>query len=243
MAAGGRGRASTPSPGERVLDLAAGTGTVSEPFADGRRRRRPVRLLARACSASASAVSPDLPFVAGDALRLPFADASFDAVTISFGLRNVSRHRRGAARAAPGHPARRAAGGVRVQPPDLGAVPHRLRRVPDAGAAAGRPRGSAPTPTPTSTSPSRSGLARPGGAGRGDRPRPAGSRSAGATSPAASSPCTARPARTAGATRPRIGPGRGSWRWRALRFRMGRDFVKVFTSASDPPSPYARIAP
>ena len=37
---------------------------------------------------------PDLPFVAGDALRLPFADASFDAVTISFGLRNVVGHRR-----------------------------------------------------------------------------------------------------------------------------------------------------
>ena len=32
---------------------------------------------------------PTLPFVAGDATRLPFADASFDAVTISFGLRNV----------------------------------------------------------------------------------------------------------------------------------------------------------
>ena len=33
---------------------------------------------------------PGLAFTAGDALRLPFADASFDAVTISFGLRNVS---------------------------------------------------------------------------------------------------------------------------------------------------------
>jgi demethylmenaquinone methyltransferase/2-methoxy-6-polyprenyl-1,4-benzoquinol methylase len=32
---------------------------------------------------------PELPFVAGDGLRLPFADASFDAVTISFGLRNL----------------------------------------------------------------------------------------------------------------------------------------------------------
>ncbi|HVD28336.1 MAG TPA: class I SAM-dependent methyltransferase, partial [Mycobacteriales bacterium] len=31
----------------------------------------------------------DLGFVAGDATRLPFADAAFDAVTISFGLRNV----------------------------------------------------------------------------------------------------------------------------------------------------------
>jgi demethylmenaquinone methyltransferase/2-methoxy-6-polyprenyl-1,4-benzoquinol methylase len=33
---------------------------------------------------------PDLPFVAGDALQLPFADASFDAVTVSFGLRNLN---------------------------------------------------------------------------------------------------------------------------------------------------------
>jgi demethylmenaquinone methyltransferase/2-methoxy-6-polyprenyl-1,4-benzoquinol methylase len=32
---------------------------------------------------------PALSFVAGDALRLPFEDAAFDAVTISFGLRNV----------------------------------------------------------------------------------------------------------------------------------------------------------
>jgi demethylmenaquinone methyltransferase/2-methoxy-6-polyprenyl-1,4-benzoquinol methylase len=33
---------------------------------------------------------PSMPFVAGDALRLPFADDSFDAVSISFGLRNVN---------------------------------------------------------------------------------------------------------------------------------------------------------
>jgi demethylmenaquinone methyltransferase/2-methoxy-6-polyprenyl-1,4-benzoquinol methylase len=38
---------------------------------------------------------PQLPFVAGDALRLPFADASFDAVTISFGLRNLQDPRAG----------------------------------------------------------------------------------------------------------------------------------------------------
>ena len=44
---------------------------------------------------------PDLAFVAGDALHLPFADESFDAVTMSFGLRNVqdveTRPRRDAA--------------------------------------------------------------------------------------------------------------------------------------------------
>ncbi len=76
-------------PGDRVLDLAAGTGTSAEEYADagidvipcdfstgmldvGKRRR------------------PDLSFVAGDATQLPFADEAFDVVTISFGLRNVA---------------------------------------------------------------------------------------------------------------------------------------------------------
>jgi demethylmenaquinone methyltransferase/2-methoxy-6-polyprenyl-1,4-benzoquinol methylase len=35
-------------------------------------------------------VSSEIPFVEGDALRLPFAERSFDAVTIAFGLRNLS---------------------------------------------------------------------------------------------------------------------------------------------------------
>ena len=75
--------------GERVLDLAAGTGTSSEPFADA-------GVLVVPCDFSLGMLRvgkrrrPDLPFVAGDALRLPFADASFDAVTISFGLRNLN---------------------------------------------------------------------------------------------------------------------------------------------------------
>ena len=76
-------------PGDVVLDLAAGTGTSSEPFeADG------VRVVPCDFSVGMLEVGkarrPDLPFTAGDATRLPFADASFDAVTISFGLRNVS---------------------------------------------------------------------------------------------------------------------------------------------------------
>jgi demethylmenaquinone methyltransferase/2-methoxy-6-polyprenyl-1,4-benzoquinol methylase len=76
-------------PGERVLDLAAGTGTSSEPFHSAGATVVP-------CDFSLGMLQvgkrrlPHLPFTAGDALHLPFADASFDAVTISFGLRNVA---------------------------------------------------------------------------------------------------------------------------------------------------------
>lgn len=76
-------------PGERVLDLAAGTGTSSEPFARAGAQVVP-------CDFSLGMLTvgkrrrPQLGFAAGDALRLPFASGAFDAVTISFGLRNVS---------------------------------------------------------------------------------------------------------------------------------------------------------
>lgn len=79
-------------PGDRVLDLAAGTGTSSEPIAAG-------GAFVVACDFSLGMLgvghkrNPRLSFVAGDGLALPFADESFDAVTISFGLRNVhDRH-------------------------------------------------------------------------------------------------------------------------------------------------------
>jgi len=76
-------------PGETVLDLAAGTGTSAEPLADAG-----VRVVACDLSLGMLEVGkrrrPDLAFVAGDALHLPFADGSFDAVTMSFGLRNVA---------------------------------------------------------------------------------------------------------------------------------------------------------
>lgn len=79
-----------PRPGQRILDLAAGTGTSSRPFADA-------GALVIPCDLSLGMLrvgkqrQPDLPFVAGDALALPFADGAFDAVTISYGLRNVER--------------------------------------------------------------------------------------------------------------------------------------------------------
>ncbi|MGA8995280.1 MAG: demethylmenaquinone methyltransferase [Nocardioidaceae bacterium] len=77
-----------PRPGERVLDLAAGTGTSSQPFADR-------GALVVPCDFSLGMLRvgkrarPQLGFTAGDGTRLSFADDSFDAVTISFGLRNV----------------------------------------------------------------------------------------------------------------------------------------------------------
>jgi demethylmenaquinone methyltransferase/2-methoxy-6-polyprenyl-1,4-benzoquinol methylase len=75
--------------GEKALDLAAGTGTSSEPFLDA-------GVLTVSCDFSLGMLQvghrrrPDLAFVAGDATALPFADGAFDAVTISFGLRNVA---------------------------------------------------------------------------------------------------------------------------------------------------------
>lgn len=75
-------------PGQTLLDLAAGTGTSAEPLADSGVRVVPCDL-SEGMLGVGKARRPDLPFVAGDAMHLPFADGSFDAVTMSFGLRNV----------------------------------------------------------------------------------------------------------------------------------------------------------
>jgi demethylmenaquinone methyltransferase/2-methoxy-6-polyprenyl-1,4-benzoquinol methylase len=78
-----------PRPGERILDLAAGTGTSSLPLVLAGATTIP-------CDFSVGMLMvgkrerPRLPFVAGDAMRLPFGDETFDAVTITFGLRNVA---------------------------------------------------------------------------------------------------------------------------------------------------------
>ncbi|GAA4349142.1 demethylmenaquinone methyltransferase [Angustibacter luteus] len=81
-------RALDARPGEMVLDLAAGTGTSSEPFVDAGSRVVPADFSLGMLRVGKRR-RPDLSFTAGDATRLPFADASFDAVTMSFGLRNV----------------------------------------------------------------------------------------------------------------------------------------------------------
>jgi demethylmenaquinone methyltransferase/2-methoxy-6-polyprenyl-1,4-benzoquinol methylase len=74
--------------GDTVLDIAAGTGTSSEPFADAGVNIVPADFSLGMLRVG-SRRRPDLGFTAADALRLPFADDSFDAVTMSFGLRNV----------------------------------------------------------------------------------------------------------------------------------------------------------
>jgi len=80
-------------PGDRILDIAAGTGTSSSAIA-----RAGARVTALDFSAGMVAVGrqrhPDIDFVEGDATALPFNDASFDAVTVSFGLRNVQDPRK-----------------------------------------------------------------------------------------------------------------------------------------------------
>lgn len=74
--------------GLKVLDVAAGTGTSTATF---------VKAGAQAIAADFSEGMmevgrqrhPELEFRFADAMNLPFADNSFDCVTISFGLRNV----------------------------------------------------------------------------------------------------------------------------------------------------------
>jgi demethylmenaquinone methyltransferase/2-methoxy-6-polyprenyl-1,4-benzoquinol methylase len=74
-------------PGERVLDLAAGTAVSTVEYASS----------GAWCVAADFSIgmllggkNRNVPKVAADALRLPFADGAFDAATVSFGLRNFS---------------------------------------------------------------------------------------------------------------------------------------------------------
>ncbi|MGD8168590.1 class I SAM-dependent methyltransferase [Herbiconiux sp. P16] len=84
-------RAVAPRPGERILDLAAGTGTSSASLA-----RSGAHVVAADFSPGMIEVGkrqqagmPNIEFVVADGMDLPFGDDEFDAVTISFGLRNI----------------------------------------------------------------------------------------------------------------------------------------------------------
>jgi len=84
--------------GTRLLDVACGPGFVSE--AAAARGAQPVGVdIATAMIERARVRCPDLTFVVGDALQLPFPGASFDAVTMNFGILHVSQPERALAEA------------------------------------------------------------------------------------------------------------------------------------------------
>jgi SAM-dependent methyltransferase len=84
--------------GSRLLDVACGPGFVSE--AAAARGTHPVGVdIATAMVERARMRRPDLTFVVGDALRLPFPEASFDAITMNFGILHVSQPERALAEA------------------------------------------------------------------------------------------------------------------------------------------------
>ena len=88
-----------PRPGQRLLDVAGGTGDVAFRFLTraGAGARATVldmtesMLIEGRKRAEAESRAEVLDWVVGDAMALPFPDNSFDAYTISFGIRNVTR--------------------------------------------------------------------------------------------------------------------------------------------------------
>jgi demethylmenaquinone methyltransferase / 2-methoxy-6-polyprenyl-1,4-benzoquinol methylase len=87
-----------PRPGQRLLDVAGGTGDVAFRFLGRAAGSAAVvldmtesMLISGRQRAEAEAAAERLDWVVGDAMALPFPDNSFDVYTISFGIRNVTR--------------------------------------------------------------------------------------------------------------------------------------------------------
>ena len=87
-----------PRPGQRLLDVAGGTGDVAFRFLKRAKASTAVvldmtegMLVAGRQRADADKLAERLTWVVGDAMDLPFAASTFDAYTISFGIRNVTR--------------------------------------------------------------------------------------------------------------------------------------------------------
>ena len=87
-----------PRPGQRLLDVAGGTGDISfrflkragSGFATVLDLTEPMLVEGRK-RAEAADLAESLDWVVGDAMALPFEDNTFDVYTISFGIRNVTR--------------------------------------------------------------------------------------------------------------------------------------------------------
>jgi demethylmenaquinone methyltransferase / 2-methoxy-6-polyprenyl-1,4-benzoquinol methylase len=87
-----------PRAGQRLLDVAGGTGDIAFRFLGRAREARATvldmtesMLIEGQKRAEAENLADRLDWVVGDAMALPFADNSFDVYTISFGIRNVTR--------------------------------------------------------------------------------------------------------------------------------------------------------
>lgn len=87
-----------PRPGQRLLDVAGGTGDISFRFlkragsghATVLDLTEPMLIEGRK-RADAERMADNLEWVVGDAMALPFENNTFDVYTISFGIRNVTR--------------------------------------------------------------------------------------------------------------------------------------------------------
>lgn len=87
-----------PRPGQKLLDVAGGTGDIAFRFLARAGHGEAVvldltepMLVEGRKRAEAEHLSDSLNWVVGDAMALPFPDNSFDVYTISFGIRNVTR--------------------------------------------------------------------------------------------------------------------------------------------------------
>ena len=76
-------------PGDEVLDAACGTGDLALACARAGGRVTGLDFAARMLE-RARRKAPELTWVQGDLLELPFEEGSFDAATVGFGVRNVA---------------------------------------------------------------------------------------------------------------------------------------------------------